>query len=195
MSESLPAPVRNPIIHGEQVYLRPAERDDIDRFIRWFSDAETTRNLAMVGPMGRAGEERWFERMLEHQGTSDWHFLICLRADGRPIGTAGLHEVDLEAGNAAFGIAIGEEADRGHGYGTDALRAICDFGFGSLRLERIHLDVYAGNERARRSYERAGFVLEGTQRRAHFSDGRFVDVHRMAQLRDEWLALRGRTAE
>jgi RimJ/RimL family protein N-acetyltransferase len=90
-----------------------------------------------------------------------------------------------------FGIVIGEETDRGKGYGTDALNAICDFGFGELRLERIYLDVFADNARGQRSYAKAGFVLEGTQRRAHFTDGDFVDVHRMSLLRGEWLARRG----
>ena len=199
MSETAPAPAAatpvptNPVIRGEQVYLRPAERADLDMFVRWFNDADTIRYLGMVGPMSRPAEDRWFEGMLERQGKRDFHFVICLQADGRAIGTAGLHQLDHEAGSAAFGIAIGEESDRGHGHGTDALRAICDFGFGDLRLERIYLDVYAPNARARRSYERAGFVLEGTQRRAHFANGRFEDVHRMSQLRAEWLALRGRT--
>jgi diamine N-acetyltransferase len=202
MSETAPAPATaqeaaaaapaNPVIRGERVYLRPAERTDLDAFVRWFNDADTIRYLGMVGPMSRVAEERWFDGMLERQGKRDFHFVICLLADGRAIGTAGLHQLDHEAGSAAFGIAIGEESDRGQGYGTDALRAICDFGFGDLRLERIYLDVYAPNARARRSYERAGFVLEGTQRHAHFTDGRFEDVHRMSQLRAEWLALRGR---
>ncbi len=197
MSETAPAPAQphNPIIRGERVYLRPAERSDLATFVRWLNEADTVRYLGMVAPMSLASEDRWFEGLLERQGKRDFHFVICLLADGRPIGTAGLHQVDHEAGSAAFGIAIGDEADRNQGHGTDALRAICDFGFGSLRLERIYLDVFAPNERAVRSYERAGFVREGTQRRAHFTDGRFEDVHRMSQLRAEWLALGGRTGE
>ena len=51
------------------------------------------------------------------------------------------------------------------------------------------LDVYADNTRAQRSYEKAGFRHEGTLRHGHFADGRFMDVERMALLRDEWLAL------
>jgi RimJ/RimL family protein N-acetyltransferase len=188
-----PAPPGNPIIRGERVYLRPAERSDLPTFVRWLNEADTVRYLTLMAPMSLASEERWFDGLLERQGTRDFHFVICLLADGRAIGTAGLHEVDRESGSAAFGIAIGDEADRSQGYGTDALRAICDFGFGSLRLERIYLDVFTPNQRAIRSYERAGFVLEGTQRRAHFSDGRFEDTHRMSLLRDEWLALRGRS--
>ncbi len=186
-----PAPPANPIIRGERVYLRAAERSDLELFVRWLNEADTVRNLSMIGPMSLASEERWFDGLLERQGKRDFHFVICLLADGRAIGTAGLHQVDHEAGSAAFGIAIGDEADRNHGHGTDALRAICEFGFGSLRLERIYLDVFAPNERARRSYERAGFVLEGTQRHAHFADGRHEDVHRMSLLRGEWLAQHG----
>ncbi len=81
---------------------------------------------------------------------------------------------------------IGEAGDRGRGLGTDALRAILSFAFGSLRLERVWLDVYDFNPGARRVYERVGFVHEGVLRHAVFRGGRFVDVHRMAILADEW---------
>lgn len=182
--ESLPE--RRPIIRGERVYLRPSERTDLPTFVRWFNDADVLRNLAMRAPMSEAAESAWFDRMLEAQGKTDYHFVICLLEDDRPVGTAGLHGLDFVNGNAEFGIAIGEKAEWNRGYGTDALRAICDFGFGELRLERIGLYVYAGNERARRSYEKVGFVHEGTLRRAQFQHGRLIDVHVMGLLRDEW---------
>jgi RimJ/RimL family protein N-acetyltransferase len=51
----------------------------------------------------------------------------------------------------------------GQGLGTDAMFALLDFGFGQLRLERMWLEVYDFNRRARRSYEKCGFVLEGTE--------------------------------
>jgi RimJ/RimL family protein N-acetyltransferase len=190
--ESLPEP--RPIIRGERVYLRATERSDVPTFVRWFNDADVLRNLAMSSPMSLAAEEGWFDRMLAAQGTTDLHFVICLLADDRPIGTTGLHAIDRANGTAEFGIAIGEKAEWGKGYGTDATRAICDFGFGELRLERIGLYVYAGNERGRRAYEKAGFTFEGTLRRAHFTRGEHIDIHVMSVLRDEWLALTHRRA-
>jgi RimJ/RimL family protein N-acetyltransferase len=84
---------------------------------------------------------------------------------------------------------IGDKSLWGQGLGTDGLNALLDFGFGQLRLERIWLEVYDFNERGRRSYEKCGFVLEGTQRRATFRRGAFHDVHLMAILRDEWAAI------
>jgi RimJ/RimL family protein N-acetyltransferase len=183
-SDARPA---RPMLRGERVLLRPPERSDIPLFVRWLSDAAVTRTLLIRAPLSVAMEEQWFDAMLERQGKTDYHFVICLLADATPIGTAGLHQVDLENGSAAFGIQIGEPAEWGKGYGTDALRAMCDFGFGEL--ERIWLDVYDVNARGRRSYEKAGFSVEGTLRHAHFTRGRFEDVLRMSLLRDEWLAL------
>jgi RimJ/RimL family protein N-acetyltransferase len=184
---SVPEP--RPIIRGEHVYLRPAERDDVPTFVRWFNDAEVLANLAMVAPMSHAGETAWFDRMLAAQGSTDYHFVICLAADDRPIGTAGLHQINFVDGRAEFGIAIGERSEWDKGHGTDATRAICDFGFGALRLERIGLLVYEGNDRARRAYEKAGFSHEGTMRRWHYSRGEHRDVHVMGLLRSEWQTL------
>jgi RimJ/RimL family protein N-acetyltransferase len=185
---------RRPIIRGERVYLRASERSDLPTFVQWFNDADVLRNLAMRSPMSLAAEEHWFDRMLAAQGTTNYHFVICLQADDRAIGTIGLESVDQANGTAEFGIAIGEKAEWGKGYGTDATRAICDFGFGELRLERIGLMVYADNERGRRTYEKAGFTLEATLRRAHFARGQHHDVHVMSLLRDEWLSLPHRRA-
>ena len=179
-------PERRPVIRGELVYLRAPERSDIGDFVRWFNDADVLHHLAMYAPMSEAAENAWFDRMLGAQGSTDFHFVICLLADDRAIGTTGLHDVDHVNGSAEFGIAIGETDEWGKGYGTDALRAICEFGFGTLRLERISLRVYEGNARGRRSYEKAGFRLEATLRHAHFARGRHEDVHVMSILRDEW---------
>ena len=178
------------IAHGA-VYLRAAERSDIPLFVRWMNDWRTTRTLALRAPMSMASEEGWYERMLADQGKGGYHFVACRLEDDRPLGTIGLFELDVVNGSAGLGISIGDPADRDKGYGTDALRALLAFGFGQLRLERIWLDVYDGNPGARHVYERVGFVHEGVRRRAAFREGRFLDVHMMSILANEWRAAGG----
>jgi RimJ/RimL family protein N-acetyltransferase len=175
-----------PPIHGRLVHLRPGERTDIPLFVRWLTDARTTDHLALRSPIGEAMEERWFEDMLDHHGRDRWFFVICQLEDDRAVGSIDLHALDLTNGSAGLGILIGDPADTSQGYGSDAIRALLDFGFGELRLERIWLDVYDDNARARHVYERIGFIHEGTFRRGLFRHGRYVDVHRMAVLRGEW---------
>ncbi len=175
------------IAHGS-VFLRAAERDDIPQFVSWLNDYATSRTLGLRAPLSIPLEEQWFEQMVASQGKDSYHFVACLAADGRPIGSIGLMELDLVNGSAAVGIAIGTADDRGKGHGTDMLRAILGFGFGFLRLERIWLDVYQINPGARHVYERVGFVHEGVLRHAAFREGRFLDVHRMSILASEWRA-------
>jgi RimJ/RimL family protein N-acetyltransferase len=183
------APHPNPIIRAARVYLRPAERSDLPTFVRWLADAEVTQHLAIRSPISQASEDKWFEQLLEKQGKDRYHFVICLIDGDRPIGATDLRDLDLENGNAGFGIVIGEKAEWNKGYGTETLEAICDFGFGQLRLERIYLEVYAPNKAGQRAYQKAGFTEEGTLRHAHFADGQHLDAVIMSLLREEWLAL------
>lgn len=175
-----------PMIRGRRVYLRASERSDIPDFVRWFNDRDTASFLSQRAPLSVPLEERWFDRMIESQGKTGHHFVICLLESDQPIGTIGLFNIDFVDGNAGLGIAIGEKRLWGQGLGSDALMAILDFGFGELRLERIWLEVFDFNPRARRSYEKCGFALEGTQRHAVHRRGEFHDVHLMSILRAEW---------
>ena len=181
-------PTSTPLIRGDKVFLRPAEKDDLTTFVRWFADADMSSLLGNRAPFSEAMEEQWFNRMLESWGKDHYNFVMCRLEDALPFGTISLMRIDRDNGSAGVGIAIGEKSLWGKGYGTDAMNALLDFGFGEVRLERIWLDVYDFNKRARRSYEKSGFVVEGIQRHAHYSEGRYRDVLLMSILRDDWQA-------
>lgn len=183
------APPYKPLLRAERVFLRPAEKSDVATFVRWFADAEMSGFLGGRAPFSEAMEEQWFTQAVEHQGKDRYHFVICRLDTSEPIGTISLFHLDQTNGSAGVGISIGEKDLWGRGYGTDAMNALLDFGFGELRLERVWLDVYDFNTRARRSYEKSGYATEGVQRHAHFSRGQFRDVVLMAILRNDWEAL------
>ena len=182
------------LIQGERVYLRPFEKADAEPYHRWRSDAEVAELASIAMPTSLARVERRIDQLVEDAGDEEYHFVICLLEGDRPIGEAMLFELDKRTGSAELGIFIGEKQEWGKGYGTDVVNALVDFGFGSVRLERIWLNVWTENARALRSYEKAGFVHEGTLRHDRYEGGRFTDGHIMSILRDEWLALPRRGA-
>lgn len=53
---------------------------------------------------------------------------------------------------------IGSEENHGKGYGTEALELFCSFAFNELRLNRVELVCWEFNTKARRVYEKVGFV-------------------------------------
>jgi RimJ/RimL family protein N-acetyltransferase len=181
------------IIASGRVFLRPFEASDAEIYRRWRADREP---MALTGwreraPLSLAQVERRIAGLVEEQGKDTYAFLICLVDDERPIGEVMLMDIDRVNGSAEVGIFIGEPAEWGKGYGTDAVRAIVDFGFAEQRLERIWLEVATDNPRAQRSYEKVGFVWEATKRHDLWEGGRFTDGHIMSILHDEWQSRRG----
>ncbi len=183
------APAPQPMLRGERVWLRPVEPGDVVEDSQFAGDAEVGHFLGAKTPMSRAAAERLAGEILSQVGQTGYPYAICLLGEQRSIGTIFLRGVDKVNGSGVVGIFIGDRRYLGKGYGTDALNALVDFGFGELRLERIELEVFDYNLRAIRSYEKAGFQTDALLRRARFHRGSFHDVHLMSILRDDWLAL------
>jgi RimJ/RimL family protein N-acetyltransferase len=110
------------------------------------------------------------------------------RATDRLLGTCAFSQLDGENGSALFHITIGEKDAWGKGFGSEATRLMVEHAFERLRLHRIGLSVFAFNERAIRSYRRAGFVIEGHAREAIRRDGRWWDEVEMSILDSDWRA-------
>lgn len=82
--------------------------------------------------------------------------------------------------------AIIDPSGRGRGLGTESARMFVGYGFEQLGLHRVSLDVHAFNPRARRVYEKVGFVAEGVLREEHWWADRWIDVTIMSILAHEW---------
>ncbi len=170
------------ILRGMRVVLRPLANGDLRRCVKWFSDPQVTQFLGRNAPVTLAEEERWFREYLRRADEQ----IFAIEVEGKHVGNLGLHKVDRVHRKADLGIVIGEPAYWSRGYGTDALLAALAYGFGSLGLNKISLDVLEENSRALRSYAKCGFVHEGVHREDVFKDGRFLNVVRMSILAREF---------
>ncbi len=80
-------------------------------------------------------------------------------------------------------LGIGVVAEhRGMGIGKELLKKVLAGAWGS-GLKRVELEVFASNTNAVALYKKFGFEHEGTKRNARYVDGRYEDVHFMAQCR------------
>ena len=73
---------------------------------------------------------------------------------------------------------------RQSGVGSRLLTAAIDACEKWLNVSRIEVEVYSENLAAVRLYQKHGFVQEGTCRDYAFRDGRYVDAHIMARVRE-----------
>ena len=107
------------------------------------------------------------------------------RATGACVGEVVLNDWDPANRNCNFRTLLAA-AGRDRGLGTEAVRLIVGHGFERLGLHRISLEVFAFNPRARRVYEKVGFVAEGVLRQVLSDGDDWVDATVMSILAPEW---------
>ena len=176
------------MIVGEKVRLRAIERDDLPRFVEWFSDPDVRRYLDMYLPFSLAQEERWFESLQERLEKREVVMLTIETSGGAHIGNISLFDIHWKERHAELGITIGEKDYWGQGYGTDAVRTMLRLAFEEMNLHRVFLRVHADNARGIQCYEKVGFQKEGTLRENVFREGAYIDMYVMGILESEFAA-------
>ncbi|NUT95261.1 MAG: GNAT family N-acetyltransferase [Saccharothrix sp.] len=180
-----------PTLTGEAVVLRPVTADDVPALLPMLTDPEVGRLTGSRG--GDDPDEAVLREWYGSRGAQDGRLDLAVveRGSGRVVGEAVLNHWDADNASCSFRICF-VPAVVGRGMGTEATRLIVGHGFEALGLHRISLEVYAFNPRARRVYEKVGFVAEGVLRDALLWDGERVDATVMSILRPEWERHRGR---
>jgi RimJ/RimL family protein N-acetyltransferase len=178
---------------GELVRLTAEEPDVItELLVNWRRDSEYARLLDNdpVRMFSKKKTKEWFEKDLEENEKSNF-FMIRTLEDDKLIGFIGLFDIQWNHRNAYVGVGIGEREYWGRGYGTDAMRIILSYAFTALNLLRVSLGVFEYNTRGVRSYEKAGFKIEGRAREYLHREGKRWDLINMGILREEWQAVVG----
>ncbi|AUY51582.1 GNAT family protein [Streptomyces sp. CB01881] len=176
-----------PTLHGPTITLVPLAAHHTEPMWRFTADEETNRLTGTRQAFTQDQIRTWCATRAEQPDRLD--LAVEDPATGRFLGELALNDLDRDNASASFRIAL-TPGSTGRGIGTEATRLLLRHAFEEVRLHRVHLEVWAFNERAARAYEKAGFILEGRARQAHHWAGEFHDVLHMAALRDEWLAAR-----
>lgn len=157
------------MIETERLLLREPRLEDVDDLLEFVGDAETMRRLGGE-PGGRdvavALVERWCTRW-ERNGVG--YFVVLL--DGRAIGRVGVNVWDMAAGDSSTWAAAGDAAQpelawgltsryRGHGYATEAARAVRDWAYRERGIERLVSMIEPANVASARVAERLGANVE-----------------------------------
>lgn len=183
-TDPLPTFDHQPVLEGDRVRLRPFREDDLDALWEMLGDEEGRRLTGTHATFTREQSDRWYRSRASQTDRLD---LAIADVDSDTcVGEVVLHEFDADNRSCGFRISLLGPAVFGRGYGTEATRLVLGHAFATVGLHRIELEVYDLNPRARRVYEKVGFVEEGRRREALYWDGAYHDAIVMGLLADEW---------
>ena len=177
------------LLSGTLVRLTAEEPQNLAKAMSgWERDTEYARLLNNDSPIPFSQKKwtEWLEKDLDKDKPEYFSFAIRPLESEKLIGFVGFWDIQWTHETCWVGIGLGERDFWGKGYGTDAMKVGLRFVFQELNLYRVSLIVFGYNERAIRSYTKAGFREEGRLRDSIHREGQRWDDVLMGITRPEW---------
>ena len=168
-------------LRGARVVLRDKRPEDAEQDYIWRSDPELAK-LDAAYPLTMTFERflKIFEDQLKYPTPGSHHF-ATETLDGKFIGNCMYYDLDSVNMEAELGIVIGDRDYWSNAYGYDAVATLLHHLFTEKSLKRVYLHTLEWNKRARRCFEKCGFVsVKPVRRLSH-------DFILMEIRRDDWL--------
>jgi RimJ/RimL family protein N-acetyltransferase len=147
------------ILKTERLLLRPWNESDAESLYEYASEAD-------VGPIAgwpahKSAEES--RRIIRDVLSAPETYAVCLKTDGKPIGSIGFHRNDIAEDEDEYelGYWIGKPF-WGQGLIPEAAREMLRYAFEDLGMNRIWCGHYDGNRKSRRVMEKLGFIYHHT---------------------------------
>lgn len=174
-------------LRGEKVVLRTLERDHCRELWDAYEPSTPLPTEPLNPGLSAEGADKWFDEMQAKQG-KEHIYLGIFTYEGRPVGGIQLANLDWRYRTATLGVGLERAADRGQGYGMDAMLTLLRYGFQHLDLYRVSATTAECNIAMQKILEKCGFVQEGRERKAIYCNGQRWDRLIYGLLRDEFKA-------
>lgn len=162
--------------------IRPVRKEDAEGLNEMRRTPEVAYNMLAIPSERIQGTEDFIAGLGPNS-----HQFAAVTAGGREkaIGMVGLN---VSASprlrhSASLGIMVHQDYQN-QGVGAALMRTALDLADNWLMLVRVELGVYTDNERAIHLYEKMGFEVEGTRRKAAIRNGTYVDELVMGRIRN-----------
>jgi len=177
-------------IETARLRLRPFAETDLDALANILARPDVTQYLD-TEPMTRQEvastlQQRITMNRLNQEG-DNLMLAIEVKETGQLIGSANLIWLSEEYAQGEIGYTLHPD-HQGHGYASEATRALMDYGFREIELHRIVGCCDDRNERSIRLLERVGMRREAHFRQIEWVKGEWCSQFVYAILREEWEA-------
>jgi ribosomal-protein-alanine N-acetyltransferase len=180
---SLPTPT----LHTARLRLRPFTSADADVLFALHSNADVLRYWDSPPWSEPARAERFIAACQQMAEDGSGARLAMDRvSDGVFIGWCSLSRWNPDYRSAAMGYCL-DDAAWGHGYATEAARAVLQWAFDALDLNRVQAETDTRNGASAHVLEKLGFLREGTLREDCIVNGDVSDSWVYGLLRRQWL--------
>ncbi|WP_187355550.1 GNAT family N-acetyltransferase [Paenibacillus tengchongensis] len=146
------------ILETERLFLRPYDREDLNRLHDLLSDPVTME--FWPAPFTLEQSQQWLRQSMETYPSGLGRLGVFCKSNGSFIGDAGLRVSELDGKQEMDLGYIIQAANWRQGYGLEAARAVLRYGVEELGLKRICANMPVHHHGSRRVAMDLGMILE-----------------------------------
>jgi RimJ/RimL family protein N-acetyltransferase len=169
--------IKYPIFYTDRLMLRKFEISDapkVQKLAGLFEIADTTLSIPHPYP-DRAAEEWIKSHKSDFRKKKAIHFAIVQKLTSELIGAIGLSDIEESHSRAEMGYWIAKEYWN-QGFATEAARAVLDYAFADLNLQRVYAHHFKRNSASGKVLKKIGMQEEGILRSHIQKWGKFEDI-------------------
>lgn len=156
------------LVNANRIYLR--------EWLPWVDSMQTVGNFtSYINDTKKRAAEK-----------TDFGYAIII--DKNIVGRIGLHHINYTNRIAEIGYWLAD-GWQGKGIMFKSCKALINYCFKEMGLNRIEIKCGTGNYKSRAIAQKLQFKQEGILRQAELLNGKFIDLHLYAMLKDEWQAI------
>ncbi len=138
--------------------------------------------LPFVDSMQSVEFAQGFVKATMHRNSQGIEFAFIIMENKQAIGRIGVYKIDAQNKIGEIGYWIIENK-QGKGIITQSCKALIDFCFNELQLNRIEIRCGVGNNKSKAIPEKLQFQHEGIIRQGEWVHDKFVDLHLYSTLK------------
>ncbi|MEA3457935.1 MAG: UDP-4-amino-4,6-dideoxy-N-acetyl-beta-L-altrosamine N-acetyltransferase [Candidatus Thermoplasmatota archaeon] len=173
--------------HNEKgILLKRITPDEIEKIMEWRTSPEVTAYMYTDPKLIIEDQKKWFEKISNEPTVSYWIIVV----GGVDVGVINLYDIDQHNKRCFWAYYIGEPSVRGKGISIHLECNIYDYVFFELGLNKLCGEVLEFNDTVVQIHKRFGSEIEGIFKQHIYKNGKFLDVVRMAILKEKWNKIR-----
>jgi ribosomal-protein-alanine N-acetyltransferase len=167
------------LAQGEGIYLRKIDVSDVNReYLSWMLDPQVNQYLESRFEKWTIGKLKRYVLNI-NKDPNNIFLAIILKDDHRHIGNIKIGSINRLHKRAELGIVIGAKDFWGKGIATEAIKLAVNYSFRKIKLNRLSAGAYEHNLGSIKAFQKAGFMIEGVERKHFVSKGSYTDGIRM----------------
>lgn len=164
-------------------------QDDFAPLMEWIHDDEILMNWSgalFSFPLTKESMQWYIEDVNDLAKSDAFVYKAIDTETGVTVGHISLGGISKKNKAGRISRVLVAPEHQGKGYCRQMVTALLKIGFEDLKLHRICLGVYDFNTAAISCYQKAGMVIEGTNRDCLLFKGNWWSLIEMSMLEDEW---------